>query len=244
MSHHLLTEDIDRIVRWLPVAVVDLMKARPSILLGGGFIRAIIAGETPSDVDLFTSSEEEARWAVEFFSTYAKTAKTISTKNAHTIEGHSYPIQIIHRWTFNTADALISSFDFTIAAAAIGFDPVFDPAESPWYGVMAENFYSDLAAKRLRYTQPERNEDAGGSMIRVLKFYQRGYRIPLSDVALVIARLTKGLDTKDETALGTSIAARLYEVDPSANPAHHHLTLSRNAEEYTPPTTPTENSPA
>ena len=47
-----------------------------------------------------------------------------------------------------------------------------------YVGLCNIRFYPDLAARRLVYTSPLRNEDAGGSILRVLKFYQRGYRIP------------------------------------------------------------------
>ena len=97
---------------------------------------------------------------------------------------------------------------------------------------MAESdprFYEDLAAKRLRYTSPQRNEDAGGSMLRVLKFYQRGYRIPLNCLGAVVSRLVKGIDfdavsggteATREKQIAKVISGLLREVDPNVDPEH------------------------
>ena len=64
-------------------------------------------------------------------------------------------------------------------------------------------------------------------MLRVLKFYQRGYRIPLDSLGAVIARFVGELDEDGvgtlmsregktrEQATATVLTARLREVDPS-----------------------------
>ena len=101
---------------------------------------------------------------------------------------------------------------------------------------MDDDFYSDLAAKRLVYRAPQRNEDAGGSILRVLKFYQRGFRIPLDSLGAVIARLVNQIDPAaieagihhGDDLLGKTIEERwahiitskLHEVDPMVNPAY------------------------
>src|SRR5208283_3039247 len=63
-----------------------------------------------------------------------------------------------------------------------------------WTSLIDDEFYSDLAAKRLVYRSPVRNEDAGGSVLRLLKFYSRGFRIPLDSLGAVLARLVDGVD--------------------------------------------------
>jgi hypothetical protein len=92
----------------------------------------------------------------------------------------------------------------------------------------------------LVYLQPIRNEDAGGSMLRVLKFYQRGYRIPIDSLGQVISRLMTGVDISrihteqkkfdkdseipglvfDEQQLSKVVTGLLREVDPLIDPAH------------------------
>jgi hypothetical protein len=136
------------------------------------------------------------------------------------------PVQIIHRWTYERPEDLIESFDFTVAKSVVWFDG------KEWKSLTHDDFYADLAAKRLVYTKPQRNEDAGGSLLRVLKFYQKGYRIPLDSMAAVVARLVMGVDmtkldgvsaqlgsTKEET-LGVILSSLLYEVDPLQDPQH------------------------
>ena len=91
-----------------------------------------------------------------------------------------------------------------------------------------DRFYADLAAKRLIYRSPLRNEDAGGSLLRVLKFYQRGYRIPLNSLGAVIARLVNAVDEEKigafagnhEQKLAKVLTALLHEVDPAIDPEH------------------------
>jgi hypothetical protein len=82
-----------------------------------------------------------------------------------------------------------------------------------------------LAAKRLVYRSPIRNEDAGGSMLRVLKYYQKGYRIPLNSLGSVIARIVKAIDfekvdAKNEFQVGKIVTGLLREVDPDIDPLH------------------------
>jgi hypothetical protein len=126
-------------------------------------------------------------------------------------------IQIITRWTFSTPLEVIKSFDFTIASAAFWCDG------QRFVAMAHDRFYSDMAAKRLHYLSPVRSEDAGGSMLRILKFYQRGYRIPLDSLGRVTARLCRGvkwekLDHFDEEHVGRILTGLLFEVDPHATP--------------------------
>ena len=96
-----------------------------------------------------------------------------------------------------------------------------------------------MASKRLVYRSPARNEDAGGSMLRVLKYYQKGYRIPLDSLGAVIARLIHKLDNErvplsDQKAVAHIITGLLREVDPDIDPLHlAHLPSSEGVEEIT-----------
>lgn len=104
--------------------------------------------------------------------------------------------------------------DFTICCAAIWYE------RGDFTSAMHENYYSDLAAKRLRYTSPSRIEEAGGSLLRVLKYYNKGYRIMLTSFAKTIARaciaveqIEKVISEKD---LAHILNGLLVEVDPNA----------------------------
>ena len=68
-------------------------------------------------------------------------------------------------------------------------------------------------------------------MLRVLKFYQRGYRIPLDSLGAVIARLCQAVNWgkiethgNTEAQLGKVLTGLLREVDPNIDPLHEsHL---------------------
>ncbi len=58
-------------------------------------------------------------------------------------------------------------------------------------------------------------------MLRVLKYYQKGYRIPLDSLGSVIARLIRDLEIdrvgglRNEEQVGHVITGLLVEVDPN-----------------------------
>jgi hypothetical protein len=204
--------DLSWCVRRLPKDVRDLIKANPGKLsLAGGFIRAVIAREEISDVDLFSDTPEHAReWANKF--NEKKGRRIGETENAYTVYGAGLPVQFIHRWTYAQPEAVISSFDFSICAAAIWWEG------NQWVGRCHDSFYEDLAAKRLVYLSPVRDEAAGGSLLRVLKYYARGYRIPMPSFAAVLNRLVAAIDVKHAEHGGGGvenvILGLLREVDP------------------------------
>ena len=215
-------QDLIWIVRRMPSQVFDLLKAHKTLFVAGGYIRSVIANEPIADIDLFAPSKDAARFAAEAIVHIGKVHETENAFSVKLLGGMQ--VQFIHRWTFDTPEACIASFDFTIACAAVWND-------DGWKSLADDDFYADLAAKRLVYRKPVRNEDAGGSMLRVLKFYQRGYRIPLDSLGAVIARLMKGVGA-DEVAsrvarLGSTVehetafvvTGLLRQVDPLIDPS-------------------------
>lgn len=212
----LLKEDLMWCVRRLPKCVRDMLKNEgEKLFVAGGFIRACVANEKPADVDLFCPTKDMAEL-------YARRmgGRMVTTDNAHTVLGvASLPIQFIHKWTFDKPADVIPSFDFTIAKAIIWW------GGEKWQSICDARFYQDLASKRLTYCSPVRVEEVGGSLLRVLKFYQRGYRIPLDSLGAVIARLISGLDNKKsdlstEGNVAEVLTGLLREVDPQVDPSH------------------------
>lgn len=211
--------DLAWILRRCPVPVLDLCKQHAGrLFVAGGFIRSVIATEEVNDIDLFATSKDLAKV---FAEELAKGEKMHETENAYTVKVGRMPVQFIHRWVFDNVQDLVKSFDFTIAGATFWYD-------AKWQTHCHPDFYADLAAKRLIYTKPIRNEDAGGSMLRVLKFYQKGYRIPLDSLGAVIARLHMGVDLgklkggrkNSEQQYAKVITGLLREVDPNVDPNH------------------------
>lgn len=207
--------DVAWVVKRLPKEVRELLKTF-DCFLAGGFIRSVISREEVQDIDLFVTT----KFMADKIATTLNPEKNFNTKNAISISRsvYGYPIQIIHRWTFENPEDVIPSFDFTIAKAIVWWN------ENSWDSACDENFYRDLAAKQLVYCSPIRNEDVGGSLLRVLKFYQRGYRIPLESLGAVIARLNKGINWDSgpehteldfESWNAKIISGLLREVDPN-----------------------------
>ncbi len=209
----LTSTDLNFVLSRLPKDVRSLMMNN-KLYCGGGFIRSIIAGEKVNDIDLFGESKESLSTIAYRFASDRK-VKVHETDNALTLLcAPRLTIQFITRWVFDSAEKVSLSFDFTICQAVIWYDK----ENERWGSAIADSFYSDLAARRLVYTRPERNEDAGGSILRVRKFLARGYNIQAQSLARVIARLVQGVkdtgDFKDENWLGTILTSLLREVDP------------------------------
>lgn len=202
--------DLQFAVSRIPRDVRDLMVKHP-LYVGGGFVRETIAGGSVKDVDLFGASVEMLE-TVAGYITVLREARLHRSPNALTVlKPPRIPLQFITRWTFSTPEELVSSFDFTVCQAVVWFQ------NSRWHSAIHPSFYADLAARRLVYTAPVREEAAGGSMLRVRKFLQRGYNIQAQSLAGVIARLAlasnkTGAATEGEIA--NAITGLLHEVDP------------------------------
>lgn len=250
--------DLQCVLRRSPALLLAACKHFGSdVMIAGGFIRACIAREDVNDIDVFACSKQRSIEMIHWILKAVHGVEDITkhwkesvheTDNAYTLKHWQTPIQFVHRWTFTDPVSAIQSFDFTISRAAFWFEKVYrgsfpdaagnevkvlDNERSGWRSVADIRFYADLASKRLIYTNPIRNEDAGGSMLRVLKYYQRGYRIPIDSLGAVMARLMMGVRYKAieendekrwhvpvEVKLGEDITRLLREVDPDIDPRH------------------------
>ena len=231
------SEDVYWIGKRLPKSVWEVLKANQNkMFVAGGFLRACIAREEVNDIDLFSPDKTLAERSARAIVNNGSRLKLFETPNAYTILGDIHPIQFIHRWPFDDPAKCVESFDFTIARAAVWVGNEKDKDNhAALSSVCDDQFYPDLAAKRLRYCAPVRNEEAGGSLLRVLKFYQKGYRIPLDSLGAVMARLACAVDPTAvanavEAGAGDSVEARtafvltglLREVDPNLGPSEHN----------------------
>jgi len=210
--------DMHLVLSRTPKYVRDLLERNSGrAFLAGGYIRALIAGETPSDIDIFGPDQATLEsWAKDIVVDSESHARLHYTQNAYTVlfDNGRKPLQFIYRWTYSDPGDLLSEFDFTIACAAIWHDGV------RWVSQCDPSFYPDLAARRLVYRAPMRSEDAGGSLMRVRKFLSRGYRIAPESLGACVARLVMGarLDSNnlplDEAWLAKILTGLLREVDP------------------------------
>lgn len=221
-------QDMQWLLRRAPRNLISLMKeAGDSLIAAGGYVRSVVANEKINDIDLFCPTKQLAKvYADRLSGRY----KVHETDNAYTVRNPNsrLTVQFIHRWTFPNPETCLESFDFTIACAAFWFDQ----RDLMWRSMCDDRFYADLASKRLIYRSPKRNEDAGGSMLRVLKFYQRGYRIPVDSLGSVMSRMVVAIDmegvetsmridnTTREKQIAKVLTGLLREVDPDIDPNH------------------------
>lgn len=209
--------DLSRVARCVPKDVRDLLSQNaPKLIIGGGFIRAIIAGEQPSDIDIFSDTRDSAKKAADALCAVRKGSRVITTDNAVTVLAtDKLPVQFITRWTFDKPEDVIASFDFTVCQAAFWHAG----PRGIWKGAVGDRFYTDLASRRLVYTQPVREEAAGGSMLRVMKYVRRGYNIQQASLAQIMARVAAASTfdrrrPKTEREYAYGIGRLLIEVDP------------------------------
>jgi hypothetical protein len=211
----LTPQDLNYVVRRIPKDVRELLQAH-TLFVGGGFIRETIAGsDDVRDIDLFGTSKDALQALAALFTASRKGAAQHKTDNAITVLcPPRMPVQFITRWTFSEAEPLVKSFDFTVCQAVIWYDQ----GARAWCSMVGDGFYPDLAARRLVYTFPVREEEAGGSLMRVVKFLKRGYTVQATTLGGVIARVVVKVRESHLTATeqGTAqvITGLLHEVDP------------------------------
>jgi hypothetical protein len=223
--------DLNFVLSRCPKDVRKLLTDNPgSLFLAGGFIRATIAGEKVSDIDLFGKSADDLlRIAKDL--TLDRKGRYFKTDNAITVLAPPrIPVQFITRWLFNDPAACIASFDYTVCQAVIWAEKVeVNSIETDENGVnkktsrilfhsaISDHFYQDLAARRLVYTFPKRDEEAGGSFMRMVKFIKKGYNIQAPSMGGIIARIAMNVDQKawsDERWMAQVISGLLRQVDP------------------------------
>lgn len=206
--------DMEFVVRRLPTDIRSLLKEYEGRLyIAGGYIRAVIAGEDPSDIDIFGADKDLlAEAAARLAEKRGENTRVHKTKNAITVISMGrITIQFITRWTFVQPQECAASFDFTVCQSVIWRH------HGKYQSLCAPSFYKDLAARRLVYTHPVRDEEAGGSLMRVLKYTRRGYTIQIKSLAGVVSRLIDRVDfdkAGDESRRSFVLTGILQEVDP------------------------------
>jgi hypothetical protein len=212
--------DLRNVVQHLPKDVrYQMTRNYNTLFVGGGFVRAIVAGEKPSDIDMFGHSKDKLTTVSFNLGQDRPGSKLHTSNNAITLLANDrLPVQFITRWLFNSAEELVKSFDFTVCQAVV----YYNKETKQWDSAINDNFYQDLAARRLVYTFPVREEEAGGSMLRVMKYVKRGYNIQIDSLAGVMSRIAakvcshelSNTENQDEKYFTTHFKAELREVDP------------------------------
>jgi hypothetical protein len=184
----------------LPEDVTKLLQHIGSgICVAGGFCRDAFLGERPKDVDIFGTSEEVVREAIDWFGwnakeyeNGAKTANSVTFKPRYDHEVQ--PVQFVERCFYPTHEELIESFDWSVCQCAVFYSHLSEKFE----GICTKGFGSDIQAGTLHYTAPERDEDPGASILRMVKLTHRGFKPTEESIARCLGRFAAEL-VKQET---------------------------------------------
>lgn len=192
MSHILLPEDLTRVVNRIPSSVKAAFQKETKFpkIIAGGFIRATVAREEISDLDIFVPTLGQAKdlaFAIQRGQQNPnRELKQTSTENAITIKGLPVVVQLIHKVPFHNWSDVIGGFDYTICKAA-----VIVTDHGNWGSAVDPRFYADLAARRLVYS---RSSTPGGSLVRLLKFTRRGYSIDAENLAALMEAMHSAMN--------------------------------------------------
>lgn len=214
--NYLDPSDIEYLVHRLPTTLRKTLeelseKQLTSYYIAGGFIRACIANESVNDIDIFLPINgsldiEESKKSVRTFFLQAKDfnkAKVVVTDNAITVCVEP-AVQFITRSQYVSPIAVINSFDFTIAQAALYCEG------KNWVGICSPLFYQDVASKRLRYTSPN-DSSVIGSLMRVLKFTKKGYHVDSATMPAIVGTLVAKYLVDDTVKTKDQAIAKLTE---------------------------------
>lgn len=149
-------------------------------IIAGGALTSAFTGQPINDVDLYFKSKEDFIEAVA--EAYESSLWCVAaTDRAITFVSGDDVIQLMHFDFFEDAEAVFDAFDYTIVMAAYDIDK----AEF----VFHEDFFKHAAQRFLRFHSGTRYPY--GSLMRVLKYQDRGYKIGRSDMLRIGLALQK-----------------------------------------------------
>lgn len=177
-------KDLRRIVMSLSFKVREAIRRNPEkVVLAGGYIRALVANELVHDVDLFVSSEKEAK------STCQGVKLLFKPKDlCLSCDDKGTEVQVVWRYPFKTPIDVPNQFDYTVSKAAVWFSEGDKNTPAGFRRICHERFYVDIARKVLVYDSIRDEEQATG-FPRLLKYTTYGYSIEPESLAEVITRM-------------------------------------------------------
>lgn len=148
--------------------------------IAGGAITSVFTGQPINDVDFYFKSKEDFIIAVgqaydERFWCLAATDRAVTFANGDGI------IQLMHFDFFSNANDVFDAFDFTVCMGAYDLDAK--------EFVFQDNFFKHAAQRHLNFHSGTRYPY--GSLLRVLKYQDRGYRINRGDLLRIGLSLQK-----------------------------------------------------
>ena len=197
MSSILIHPDLTaNITRQLPEDVkVLLQRFGSGLCVAGGFCRDSFLGDTPKDVDIFGTSEELVRDASNWFGFLNNDYEgAVDTANSRTFkpryDHEVQPVQFVTRTFYPTHEELIESFDWSVCQCAVYYSVLSEK----FHGICTKAFGEDIQAGTLHYTAPERDEDPGASVLRMVKLTQKGFKPTEDSIARCVGRFASRMD--------------------------------------------------
>lgn len=139
--------------------------------IAGGALTSAFTGMPINDVDFYFKSKEDFINAVA--QAYEDSMWCVAaTDRAVTFVNHDNVIQLMHFDFFPTTEEVFDAFDFTVCMAAYDLDKK--------EFVFSEDFLKHASQRFLRFHSGTRYPY--GSLMRVLKYQDRGYKIGKSDL--------------------------------------------------------------
>ena len=171
--------DVLRVLASLPDPVRRLMVSEPTRVLAGGFIRDILAGDEPKDLDVFCATRQESDWCALLLA--GPLGEVRNSTFSRTVDS-DLPVQFVFYREFLDAEDLISQFDFRACAAGI----YWCPNRREFVGVCVSGFYGDLEAKRLTFLHQQKDAGSLVPLKRALHLATKGWKLPDESVAGIL----------------------------------------------------------
>lgn len=177
-EEEIITELALRARRQLQPAVEQLIRTH-GLFVAGGYLRSILQGEPPKDLDLFGPTRQAVDNALNAFLAENPDATLVfCSENARTVMFRGEKLQFVRRDCRETLKETVMSFDFTICQA--GFYINEDGATHTY---VTSEFLHDTADHRLVYANPDRQQAPAAPLRRMLNFVARGFRPSFLSIA-------------------------------------------------------------
>ena len=178
--------------------LVRLMKDNPGgIFISGGFPVCSLIDSPISDIDIFGRDRVSLFEAARVYGLYSPRHLMEPTKYTVSVNGKIGRVQFVVKEIYQSAQACIDSFDFSVCQAAIWFE------NGEWQTTCSPHFYHDIKARRLRFVNQERvNESPGASLWRAAKYAERGFKLSRNDKLALLERFFQNCHRKHEEQSG------------------------------------------
>ena len=193
MIEALSPAEVDRVISQVPEMALFLLKTSHAVL-AGGFVRDVLLGLSPKDLDIFCDSANEANLAAYYATLYTPGARVKRSTYARSVELGGMPVQFVFYREFASAGDLVSQFDFRACAAGV----YWSTEREAWQGVCVSGFHEDLANRRLTFLHQPKDAGSLVPLKRALHLVSKGWKLPDESVAGILTHWRPSLADQPE----------------------------------------------